>query len=394
MGRILTAIAFAAAGLLALLLAAVELGWLPAESFPESLRIYLRVPAEREIAAAAHPEEAVALALEGVRADPATPYRWCALAEAYERAGDTERAARAVEQAVAMGPRLPPVLVRAANLAIRQGDTARALALYSRALDIVRNYDGVIFNIYRRTEIPIEEVLAQGLPEDGEAWRAYFRHLVQWAEPEAAARVWGELERRGFGDAAVRESYVAYLVRERRYEEAAAVWREHAAGVDPDYGQGNPIFNGGFELELGGGTFGWRVGRVEGVEVAREEPGLSGRWALRIRFNGGRNLSYRHVRQRVWLPPGSYRLEAYLKPEAISTDKGVYLAVRPVDAPGAAAARTEAVRGSGDWRKVTAGVRVPRGGLMEVAVCRDGSLRIDSKIRGAVRIDDVKLAPR
>ncbi len=393
MGRILTAIAFAAAGLLALLLAAVELGWIRPESFPESVRIYVRAPEERE-AAAADPEQALAKALEGVAADPATPYRWCALAETYERAGDRGRAVQAMEQAVELGPNLPPILIRVANLALQQGDVARALPLYARVLGTVRNYDGVVFNIYRRTEIPIEEVMARGLPPSAEAWWAYFRDLVRWAEPEAASRVWGELERRGFGDPAVRESYVAYLVRKRRYEEAAAVWREHAAGVDPGYGEGNHIFNGGFELELGGGTFGWRVGRVDGVEVAREEPGRSGGWALRIRFDGGRNLSYRHVRQRVWLPPGSYRLEAYLKPEAITTDKGVYLAVRPVDAPGAAAARTEAVRGSGDWRRVTTGVRVPGGGLVEVAVCRDGSLRIDSKIRGAIRIDDVKLVRR
>ena len=393
MGRILTAIAFAAAGAAALLVAAVEWGWIPLESFPEPLRVYLRPPDEREPSPAADPEQALAEAREAVAADPATPYRWCALAEAYERTGDRERAVRAMEQAVELGPNLPPVLIRAANLALRLEDTARALPLYARVLGIARSYDGVVFNIYRRMEIPADQVIASGLPPAAEAWRAYFQHLVQWAEPEAAARVWAELESRGFADLAARESYVAFLVRKRRYGEAAAVWREYAQEADPDYGETNRVFNGGFELEPGSGTFRWRVDRAPGVEAAREEPGRSGGWALVVRFSGERNLSYRHLRQRVWLPPGAYRLEAYLKPEGITTDKGVYLAVRALDAPGGTMGRTEEVRGESDWRRVSADVRVPRGGLVEIVVCRDRSLRIDSKIRGAVRIDDVKLVP-
>src|SRR5450432_3808080 len=53
--------------------------------------------------------------------EPASPFRWCDLGEAYLLGGDVEKARVCYLRGSALGPRMPPVQLRLCNFQIRTG---------------------------------------------------------------------------------------------------------------------------------------------------------------------------------------------------------------------------------------------------------------------------------
>src|SRR5258708_2588994 len=58
-------------------------------------------------------EEAVGLFQKAIAVDPASPYHWADLGEAYDETGRMNEAAHLFDHAVELGPASPPVLLRA-----------------------------------------------------------------------------------------------------------------------------------------------------------------------------------------------------------------------------------------------------------------------------------------
>lgn len=338
--------------------------------------------------------EAVAGFEKALRAEPASPYRWCDLGEAHLEAGEQDRARYCFARAVERAPASPLALLRAANFHFRAGESRQALTTAARVLAAVDRYDGLIFSSYAAMGGSLEEVLEYGVPAERRAAQAWFRFVLGRGEAGEAEKTWRWLEANGLTGDGVASEYVEWLAARRRNREAAELWAGHLGPRRGKYLASEFLFNGDFESEPTGARFDWRLSPATGCETQRvADAAASGRHSLRIRFSGTENVGFRHVSQAAWLPAGAYRLRARVRTEGITTDSGV--ALRVVDAEaGRVAATTEAVTGSsGGWREVETTFRAgPAGRAVTVEIAREPSLKIDNKIAGTLWVDAVSLA--
>ncbi len=325
--------------------------------------------------------------------DPGNPYRWSDLGESLAAAGDLDRAKRCMRRAAELGSDVPPVLMRAANFWISEGERAEAMDLMARILVQTDAFDGVIFSYYRRLEIAIADVLAHGLPEDRRTWESYFGNLLAWAEPDAAALPWTSLRRKGWTSDDTAAAYTGFLIRNNQYEDAVAAWAAQLGPRAGDFPAANRLFNGGFERELTGAPLDWVIRPAEGARAVRVPEGADGGWALKVTFDGAHNLVYRHAAQTAYLPPGSWRIEARIRTRAVTTNEGLYLRLAS-PRPGLAW-QSQKLNGTSDgWLTLTHTFRTTAPSTpVTLTLARDESLKIDNKLAGSSWLDDVTLAP-
>ncbi len=184
--------------------------------------------------------------------------------------------------------------------------------------------------------------------------------------------------------------FIEFLMLHRRWAEAVEVGRR--GGLFRE----GLVTNGGFDAPLDGSAFGWRLGRVEGVEARREPGGASGAGhAVRFHFLGTANQGYGHFWQYVPLRPGTrYELRFFWKAERVTTDQGVYVEVRG-EGCREFSVRSPAITGSRDWSEERLVFDVPDGCLAaSVRFKRDQSLKFDAKIAGDVWLDKVELVEK
>ncbi len=336
---------------------------------------------------------AVRVFSDAVRRDPASPYRWCDLGEGLLAAGERERAGQAMARAVELGPRIVPVLMRAANFYYRTGEERRVLPFGARILGLVEQYDGAVFGLYDRMDVGMEAVLREGLGGEARAGRAYLRHLMGRGDRAGAQAVWEWVEGRRAVDDSTADEYVRWLAGAGKYGEAAEAWARHAGDREPGYPGENCIYNGNFEREPAGTVFDWRIRVVKGAEAVREEGGAkSGRWCLRVRFAGTENVAYGHVGQKAAVRPGTYRFEAWMRTEDVRTDQGVGLRIIDAESEGRLDIRTERFLGTTGWARVERTFEAPaETRVVEVRVVREPSWKFDNKIAGSVWVDDISL---
>jgi len=332
---------------------------------------------------------------EALRRDPASPFRWCDLAEALQQSGDAASARYCMARAIERGPHSPYVLLRAGNLDLQLGETQEALQRLSRVLEVVPDYDPIIFASYARFVGSTGEVLRQGIPNSRRAAQSYFRYLLREGGEKDLQLVWDWLSSRSFTDAALAGEYTDVLLKRRNYEGAARVWRGQFEGVEPQQTQADWAFNGDFERDFTGCRLDWRIEPAKGAEAALDRGvAYSGARSLRIRFDGTENVDYRHVSEAVLLKPGRYRLQAYVRAEDLTTDEGVGLRIVDPESPARLDVSTPSVSGTSDWKKVEAVFNVPSHvGLAELQVVRRPSLKFDNLIAGAAWVDAVALLP-
>jgi hypothetical protein len=250
-------------------------------------------------------------------------------------------------------------------------------------------YDETIFSSYDRMGVAQEQVLRAGLPDSERAAQSYFRYLVAKGNLEKVRAGWEWVRGRSFADDRLADEYVRYLLKSGQYEMAAGAWAAHTAPRERGYRETSWIFNGGFEREPIGTVFDWRITPVDGVQASRDSgAAASGKWSLRVRFEGKENLSYHHVSQMAVVEPGMYRFRALMRTEAITTDQGVGFRIADAEDAQRLDVGTEGVVGTQRWKEVELAFRAPeRTRLLEIEMARKQSLKFDNKISGTVWVD-------
>ena len=290
--------------------------------------------------------------------DPASPYRWSDAADSLAAAGRLAEARYSYQRAVSLGPNIPPVQMRAANFYLLNGDRPRALAGVRRVLALTPAFDEAVFSTFSRLEVPPALVLSDGLPAA--------------RRPELAA------------------DYAGFLLRAGRPEDAAAVWGGAFPGRRPAH---DLVFNGGFEFEPLRGPLDWSLQAPEHVRLARDPAARSGKWSLRVAFDGGRNVLDLGISETLIVAdPGPRRFRAFLRAEGITTAEGPRFRIFDAESPARLDVYTDQVTGSCGWREVSARVVAPPGTrLIAIALVRRAPARFDNRIRGQVWVDDVSL---
>ena len=326
---------------------------------------------------------------EALRRDPAFAYRWCDAGESLSILGETEKAASAFRRAVELAPAAPPVLLRAAGFQWRAGRPPEAVALSSRILQLVRDYDSVVFLSYTRSGLSTADLLRSAIPPGPAAAQSFFEYSLARHDTARAAALWPWIVERGYTGQRLAARYVDFLLAGRLYPEAAAAWTSFAGKPAGD----NLVFNGGFEREFSGARLDWTFSpAAHAAETRDPQNARSGHSSLRVQFDGAANLDYRGVWQFAVVTPGAYRLQAWAKASGITSDRGVALRVFDPDSPSRLDARTAALTGSGDWVPLQAEFEVrPETGLVQLQLCREPSWKFDNKLAGTIWIDDVEL---
>jgi hypothetical protein len=330
---------------------------------------------------------------EAVRRDAASPDRWCDLAGALAQYAQTEQARYCYNRALHLAPNSPQVWLRAANFSFATGDNRKAVSRYARVLQLTPVYEPVVFSYYGLMGLPLREILEQGIPADREVAQSYFRRLLGAGSEREVEEAWRWVTSRSFADDRLAGQYVDTLLGRKRYEDAAAGWKQYLGERAAGYLQSTYLYNGDFEEEPTGSVFDWRLRPADGVKLEMDGSVLhSGRRSLRVELGGKENLSYGGVAQRTVVREGTYRVRAYAKTEGLSTDRGLAVRVYDVESPGRLDVRTEELTGTNEWRLLektfTAGWGTQ---LIEVQLSREPSLKFDNKIRGTLWLDGVAL---
>jgi tetratricopeptide (TPR) repeat protein len=318
--------------------------------------------------------------------DSASAFRWCDLGDQFFAAGQNDTAAYCMARAMELGPKIPPVWIRAANFYFERGDPQAALRASLRVLELVPNYDQVIFGYYDRL-IPDTPAILTSLAPRPRALRAYFRHLLSSGQVESAGLAWRRLS----PDDQLAIEYLDFLVRQRKPQSAEEAWAAYAGKRSPDYLHPNRLFNGSFELEPTKALFDWAIVPSEETPTTRDATlAKAGHWSLRIEFQGRTNVDYQHAAQTAYLAPGTYRFSAFVKTQELTTDEGIRFRIF---GPGLEVV-TDALTGTNDWTGVVKTFTVSRpASMVTVQVRRIPSLKFDNKIRGTVWVDAVSLTP-
>lgn len=324
--------------------------------------------------------------------DPASPVRWCDLGEAFAKRGQLEQARFCFSTALELGPYLPIALTRAAEFHLQLHQENLALQENARILEKTATYDDSIFDWYRTKNIPVARVLSDGLPENRRAYQAYLRYWIMLGKFDDAAAVWDWTIARGYVDQRLAREYVNFLFNGGRYEAAAKAWARYLGDHRDGYLESDWLYNGDFESKPEGLALDWRLDGVsENVEVARD-PAVAhtGLYSLRIHFLGNANVNFGQTYETAFVTPGTYRFEACVRTEKITTDEGIGFEIS--SGTTRLDIKTEKLIGTNDWKNVEQVITIPRDGtLLTIRVVRRPSLKFDSFISGTAWIDSVRL---
>jgi putative inorganic carbon (hco3(-)) transporter len=394
---------------LALTLSAVLLVYAPAwilfetsyRSDPRAERLFCRfgicdTDAVLDQLAAAHGGNRAALPtgelVAALGRDPAEPVRWCDLGEALARRRQLEQARHCFSNALALGPYVPTVLIRASDFYFDQHDEKLALEQNARVLEKTSTYDDSIFQWSRAKNIPVADVLSHGLGSDGRAAQAYLRYWIALDKVENATAVWNWSLARSLADEKLARDYANFLFGHEQYETAAQSWARFLGAHRAGYLDTNWLYNGDFESEPEGLAFDWRMeGLGDDVEVARDASvAHTGTHSLRIHFAGKTNVNFGNTFETSFVTPGTYRFEAFVRTEGITTDQGIGFQISS-ETP-RLDIKTEKLVGTNGWKKIERVITVPSGApLLQVRVIREASLKFDSLIAGTAWVDSVRL---
>jgi hypothetical protein len=242
--------------------------------------------------------------------------------------------------------------------------------------------------------VPAAVIAAQVVP-DRRSSQKYLYKLIDAGRIADAQAMWALAVSHGYVDDQLATRYVDLLLANKMPESAARDWASYAGSRSAGYPERNRIFNGDFEKDPTGSAFDWRLDKVAGTSIDFDR-GIkhSGDRSLRIRFDGTANPGDLGVLERVFLEPGRYRFQAFVRTQDLSTDEGVAFRIVCDDAPKELDWSTNHLRGTNDWTLSKGEFGAPTGGgLVSVRLMRRPSLKFDNLLKGTAWLDGVIISP-
>ena len=255
------------------------------------------------------------------------------LAVACEKAGNAGCADQAWEHLAKVAAAVPIYHWHAGQSYLRTDKLDDSLAQFRVLLDLDPKYGPQVWFALRNVLEP--DVIFQktlGHRADAAAKVAYVDFLSDQADYDAAYRTWKaltpQLAKMPFSNV---KPYIEHLIADQRIPEARSVWLDlqKLEVVDQtDRDQTNLIFNGEFEQAPLNAGFDWRwPDQMTYLAVDFAAAGTRhGAHCLRVDFTVDRNEQYEPAYQVVPVSPNrSYKLEAQVRSEDITSDTGPFL---------------------------------------------------------------------
>ena len=323
------------------------------------------------------------------------------LAFACETAGDTQCSDQAWELLSKLCPMVPLYHWHAGQSYLRTARLDESLAEFRVLLDLDSKYGPQVWFALRNVlgpDIIFQKTLAQD--SDSETKVAYIDFLSDQADYDAAYRTWRlvgpQLHAVSFSTA---KPYLEQLIANQRIQEARSVWLDlQKSGIvtTPEGDQNNLVFNGDFEQASLNAGFDWRrTDQMTYLAVDFAAPGAyHGAQCLRVDFTVNRNEQYEPTYQIVpVLPNRTYKLEAYVRSEDITSDTGPSLRVSDPQRLSFEEATSETTIGSTSWHPVRLVFSTgPETQTVRVSIWRPRGRTFPMGISGSFWVDSVSLS--
>ncbi len=214
----------------------------------------------------------------------------------------------------------------------------------------------------------IETLFRHAIRTNNSATAGYFWPLVDQAGPEAEQVL----------------PYINLLINSKAITTAAQVWKKYFL-VD------TLLYNGSFSQPAVNSGFGWRIGKIDGVE-AKYQGDPDNSTGLHLHFTGKNNINYSHTRQYIALvPERSYRLSWRMRSSSLTTDQKPYLEITGLYCP-MKPAKTDMVEVNQDWTAVSLTFTVPEQCQgVQLRIRRNSSNNLDNLISGDLWLTDFSL---
>ena len=373
------------------------LKWDPSNpQYYDSLATLMHLYADGE-----NPNELIRLYHSAVALSPHDAQLWADLGAAYDWAGSSSQAVGAFQKAHLLFPNSPEINWRLANFDFRNGRTLDALSALKRVLSEDSSAQRNVFMLASRATNDRKAILDEMLPPQVPVLFAYLNFEAEKGDIDGAQEVWAHIIQSNLAfnlyDAF---PYLEALIHHRKADQLAEAWsiltQRFPALVGPHGDGSNLVTNGSFRRDILNGGLDWRVVPVEGVTVGLsvESPSDDAR-ALRITFDGSRNLDYSHVVQYVLVQPATrYRFSGQTRAEDITTDSGPRFEISDAYDMNRLFASTENVLGTSDWSEQHAEFTTGSDThLLLIRIARPRSGKLDNKIFGSVWVTHLLLKP-
>jgi hypothetical protein len=333
---------------------------------------------------------------------------WLDLATAYDDEGNVQNARAAFLEAKRTYPLSAAVAWRYGNFLLRQGEVPQAFAEIHRAAYADPKSSAEAFSRCWRVDPDINAILNTVLPPDRDGYLDVIRELGIQNQFTAALTVWQRLvsihPTLKLSDAIL---FSELLIQKHQISDARRVWNDAVRLANTPQNidtPGSVLWDGGFETGVRGGAFAWVFAAPSGdVQISVDSRQKhSGKYSLRLTFNGRHNVNFAGVCNNVEVrPETNYRLSGWVRTQALTTDQGVRLLLKSYsdlnsysDSNIVGSSVTPGVQGTQPWTLIespwTSGkdVRYAR-----VFVVRYTSGKLDSQIQGSAWVDDIALIP-
>ncbi len=330
--------------------------------------------------------------------NPHAASAWLLLATAAQVNGDAATQNQALQAALAVDPTSPTVAWEAANSFLARGETDAALREFRVVLaagtattDTLELCWRVLHDTDRLLRDLLQPRVAQHL--------ALLQLLVNRGEMQPALRVWDRLLNLGQPfPAADALPFIHFLQEQHEPARAWAAWKQLAAS-QPALAAYSPagddlIVNRGFDEDLLGGGFDWRIRTLTGVTVEVDTSEFhGGRRSLAFTFDDVRYTDC-GLYQLVPVDPNThYEFSAFVHTQELTTAQGPRFILRDYETNDAPLLTTEEFTGSVPWRQITAAFTTSATTrLLAVRLTREDNAA--SLLRGKLWIDDVSLVRR
>jgi tetratricopeptide (TPR) repeat protein len=282
---------------------------------------------------------------------------WMALGRGLEQAGDSQRAEKALRQALALAPAYGYPRWYLGNLLLRGERYDEAFAELQKAGDSNPELRPQLFNLAWEVYKNDTRGLSSAAGKTPEARAQFGAYLVGRGRIEDGIGLWGTLapnEKRENLDSA--KSIIGALVTAQRFHEAVAIWNDIAPNENYRASVGQ-LSDGSFEFGIGqasGAIFGWQVQSQTQAQVGMD-PNIahSGSRGLRLVFQVRSKLTALNVSQLVAVAPNtSYTLEYYLKTNKLETAATPFIAIIDTKNGYTIGSSPPAPTGTNDWQRV------------------------------------------
>ena len=319
--------------------------------------------------------------------DPSNPLVWCTYAELLSANGQTQAAAAGFEQAIALGPGLSPVLMRAANFDFAQGRLDRGFELTKRILAQTDAFDQVLFSYLTRSGLPVSRLAGMAVPAVPRVASAWFSWLRGSGSDADLRELWSWMRKNQLVDPRSATDFAWAFWQRKAFADAQDAWADWSPLSGEGYLHPQRLANVRFADEPNGSPFDWALTPVAGAEIQRSS-------GLDIRFSGTENIDFSNVRQFTTVSSGRYRFSAEIEADDVTTDQGPFFHIFDPVNPGRLNVASPPAKGTVARSWITLDVPVASGThALQIQIERRPSQKFDSKISGTLHVYRVSLLP-